>query len=191
MRRVLLPFVISLFLPLQVFSTPCERVAFATGGGFAVVRSFESKIDFVTLIERYNPQFDLQLKKEGYSRDQFRRLINSNNRSLVFLKNFFWGKVYGENKFFVVELRSYFMDRSSPLIGRVIRKISQSRALVEVVTVSGDLKRVEVEIEAAFKFDYYDEGNIDIFNLGFKVFMRSSDFDIRVQQGNSRLEMVF
>ena len=192
MIRVFLGSVFFFFISFKGFSGPCERVAFSTGQGFAVVRSFGPReVDLVNLIDRYNPRFDLQLNKEGYSRDKFRELINPNNKALVFLKDFYLGNTYGNNQFFVSELNLHFMAPSSPLIGRVIRKISERRVLVEVVTLSGDLKKMEVEIEAAFTFDYYDEGSKDIFADGFKVFMRNSKIDIRIQQGNPRLEMVF
>ena len=192
MIRVFLFSVIFSFLPFKGFSTPCESVAFATGQGFAIVRTFGAReVDFMNLIGRYNPQFDLQLKKEGYSRDKFQKLINHNNKALMLLKNFYFGDMYGKDQFFVSDLVSYFMAPSSPLIGRVIRKVSQRRAVVEVVTVSGELKRMEVEIEAAFKFDYYNEGTTDTFADGFKVFMRNNNIDIRVRQGHPALEMVF
>jgi hypothetical protein len=157
-----------------------------------MVRTFGAKeVNVMDLIDRYNPRFDLQLNKEGYSRDEFQKLINHNNKALMFLKNFYSGNIHGKHQFFVSNLVSYFMAPSSPLIGRVIRKVSQRRAVVDVVTVSGELKRMEVEIEAAFKFDYYNEGTTDIFADGFKVFMRNSDIDIRIRQGHPGLEMVF
>ncbi len=192
MIRAFLFSVCFFFIPFKSVSGTCERVAFATGQGFVIVRTFHPKeVDLVNLIDRYNPRFNLQLEKEGYSRAEFQGLIVPSNQALLFLKNFYLGNIYGRNQFFVSGLNSYFMAPSAPLIGRVIRKVSQNRAVVEVVTVSGDLRKVEVEVEAAFTFDYYNEGTKDIFADGFKVFVRGDNFEMRVRQGHPRLEMVF
>ena len=184
---------ISLLLSLEGFSNTCETEAFSSNKGSVIEGDFVSKknVELVNLINMYNPRFDLQLEKEELSREDFRTLIVPDNPALVFLKNFYSGNIHGENQFFFVKMRSRFKKRSSPLIGRVVKKINQGKALVEVVTVSGNLKKVEVEIEAAFHFDYYNEGTKDFFGDGFKVFVKSSDFNMRVQQGSSRLGMIF
>ena len=182
-----------LFFSLRVFSQPCV-VAFATNTGSAIVRRFDlkEKINWVKLIGLYNPQLDFQLKREGYSREEFQKMVDVNNQAVEFLHNFYRGNIYGENSFFVGRLDS-FPSRASvaPLIGRIIRKVSLRKAIVEVVTASGDLKKVEVEIESAFKFDYYNEGSKDIFGDGFNVFMKNGDFNVFIKQGSPKLEMVF
>ena len=182
-----------LFIPLKAISQPCE-VAFSTSMDFAMVRSFNSKSEkanWIALIEKYNPQFDLQLKREGYSREGFHIIINSHNQSLIFLYNFYKGNIYGRNSFFVGTIEGYPTRSSEPLIGRIIRKVSQKRAMVEIVTVSGDLKQIEVEIESAFKFDYYNEGTSDAFGDGFKVFIKNNEFNMSIKQGSPNLGMVF
>ena len=113
------------------------------------------KADWLDLIERYNFNLDQELKIAGFSRESFKNMIDLDNQGLVFLHNFYRGAIYGENNFFVVKINSYPTKDSSPRIGRIIRKISMNRALVEVFTVAGELKRTEVKVSSNFKFEYF------------------------------------
>ncbi len=184
---------IFLFVPLKAISQPCE-VAFSTSMGFAMLRSFDLKSEkthWVALIEKYNPQLDLQLKRSGHSIEAFRAMIDLHNQALMFLYNFYKGNIYGTDNFFIGRLNSYPVRSSAPLIGRIVRKISLKSAVVEVITASGDLKRVEVEISSSFKFDYHSENRRDVFDEGFHVFMKNGDFNVSIKQGSPKLDMVF
>ena len=166
------------------------------GTGFAMTREFKSGNEkareiLIDIIGIYNPKLDTQLKIEGYSRETFKRDIKLDNQALLFLQNFYTGSVNGKNGFFVGEIKSYSTSASTPLIGRIVRRTSGKTAIVEVITISGNIKKVEVEIEASFHFDFYNEGTKDIFGDGFKVFVKNKDFSVSVQQGHPHLEMVF
>lgn len=188
----------SLILPLKVF--PCPT-AFRTENGSSMVRNFMSgkKEDLqraVDLIGVYNPNLDAQLKREGYSRDGyprelFQKDIDLNNQSLWFLQNFYSGNVSGKNSFFVGEVQTYSPQSSVPVVGRIVRRTGRKIAVVEVINLTGDIKKMEVEVEASFHFDYYNEGTKDKFGDGFKVFVKNDEFSIMVRQGNPQLEMVF
>lgn len=188
----------SLILPLKVF--PCPT-AFRTENGSSVVRSFmsgkkEALQKAVDLIGVYNPNLDAQLKREGYSRDGyprelFQKDIDLDNQSLLFLQNFYAGNVSGENSFFVGKVSTHSSQSSVPVVGRIVRRTGRKTAVVEVVTLSGNVKKAKVVVEASFHFDFYNEGTKDIFGDGFKVFVKNDEFSIMVRQGNPQLEMVF
>ena len=89
------------------------------------------------------------------------------------------------------EVQTFSSQSSVPVVGRIVRKTGQKTAVVEVITLTGDIKQTEVEVEASFHFDYYNEGTKDKFGDGFKVFVKNDEFSIMVRQGNPQLKMVF
>ena len=194
MKNIL--FFLSLFsfiLPLQISACP---TAFTTGTGFAIIRDFRSGREvelqkILELISVYNPKLDLQLKREGYSRETFQRKIDLDNQAVEFLQNFYTSNVRGKNSFFVGEIKAYATPSSVPLIGRIVRRTGRRTAIVEVITLSGNVEKAEVAVEASFHFDFYNEGTKDKFGDGFKVFIKSNDFSVSIQKGHPDLEMVF
>ena len=113
--------------------------------------------------------------------EEFLKSVRGDTAAL-FLHNFKSGNIDGENSFIVM--------RGTSFVGRVIKKINDSKLLIETIDSSGELKRIEIEVgveEKAEPGNRYLVFTKDPFFTPYRVYQPSFVID----QGTPQLEVVF
>ena len=113
--------------------------------------------------------------------EEFLRSFKGDTAAL-FLHNFKNGDIGGENSFIVI--------RGTSSIGRVIKKISDNKLLIETIDSSGRLTKIEIEVGVNEKAEAGNRSFVftrDSFFTAYRVEQSSFIID----QGNPQLEMIF